>query len=203
MNRVVSILIDKMIDGNIINSKEKKIYFYGLTIFFSFTTNIVAFLMAAKILGLFINCLFFLTAFIPLRLFAGGYHANTKIYCYTLSIITYSVFFILLKSPLVNLSIMILITSILSLLIIAKNCPMIHKNRLISNYEFKRYKLISWAIILIDFFFLLIIFWLNLSNSLIFSFSFGIIIESLSILMTKFNQCTSLFDISQINRGEK
>lgn len=75
-----------LVESNIIKSDERELYSYG----FNQGLTILLNLLTALVIGLFFNCvleiIFFLTAYIPLRSYAGGYHAKTPMICYYLSI---------------------------------------------------------------------------------------------------------------------
>lgn len=75
-----------LVESNIIKSDERELYSYG----FNQGLTILLNLLTALVIGLFFNCVLeiivFLTAYIPLRSYAGVYHAKTPMICYYLSI---------------------------------------------------------------------------------------------------------------------
>ncbi|HDK7155511.1 TPA: accessory gene regulator B family protein [Clostridium botulinum] len=90
-------IVDKLIDGGIITSDDKDLYTYGfhqgfLIIFNIFTTVVIGLLF--KMVW---ESLIFLMAYIPLRSYAGGYHAKTPLRCYMCSIIIMIVVFLGIK----------------------------------------------------------------------------------------------------------
>ena len=74
-----------LVESNIIRSDERELYSYG----FNQGLTILLNLLTALVIGLFFNCvleiIIFMTAYIPLRSYAGGYHAKTPLICYCLS----------------------------------------------------------------------------------------------------------------------
>lgn len=65
---------------------------YGLDIFISSVLEVASILIIAAVVGNFFDTLIFFAAFIPLRVYAGGYHANTKLRCYLVSLSVYGIF---------------------------------------------------------------------------------------------------------------
>ncbi|MDR2023789.1 MAG: accessory gene regulator B family protein [Hungatella sp.] len=57
---------------------------------------VIALLMGAK-LGIFLQSCIFMISFIPLRMYAGGYHASTKCRCAVISFILLLIFFLGIK----------------------------------------------------------------------------------------------------------
>ena len=70
---------------------------YGINIFFSSFFEIFSILLIAAFIGNFIETLLLFGAFIPLRIYAGGYHADTKMKCYLISLGMYGVLCIMTK----------------------------------------------------------------------------------------------------------
>ena len=86
----------------------------------------------------------FFVSFVPLRIYAGGYHANTRLSCYLLSLAVYAVFtaiiYILPQSLYVTMNLLVTVTALVVVLIAA---PIIHKNKTVNNFEKAHYRKIS------------------------------------------------------------
>ena len=82
---MIESLIQKQIDAGIMKEEDRSVYCYGYALVLEMLVN---FIIAAAI-GIIINkvvmILVFLLAFIPLRSFAGGYHADKGWKCVLLS----------------------------------------------------------------------------------------------------------------------
>ncbi len=86
-----------MEDNHIIEHDDRELYVYGfnqgLNILLNLITTLVVGLLFRNILELAI----FIAAYIPLRSFAGGYHAKTPVRCYIFSIILILAFSLIIK----------------------------------------------------------------------------------------------------------
>ena len=80
-------LVDKMLDYHVIAEDDRIIYLYGIKEGLTILQNIII----SIVLGILFNNLFqtfiFLIAYIPLRSFAGGYHAASVKKCMVYSLI--------------------------------------------------------------------------------------------------------------------
>ncbi|MDF2474337.1 MAG: putative processing-secretion protein [Anaerocolumna sp.] len=74
-------------NGGVITSQDKDLYTYGLKQGLLMIINLYTALIIALIFGMVWQSLIFLLAYIPLRSYAGGYHAKTQLRCYLLSIV--------------------------------------------------------------------------------------------------------------------
>lgn len=82
-----NIIIYNLIQSGSIQEDEKDLYAYGLQQGLFIILNIVT----SIVIGIFTNmlwqCVLFMITYLPLRSFAGGYHARTHLHCYLYSII--------------------------------------------------------------------------------------------------------------------
>jgi len=72
--------------NDIIKSEEKELFTYGLQQGLVLIINIVSSILVGLLFHMVWESILFLIAYIPLRSYAGGYHARTQIRCYILSI---------------------------------------------------------------------------------------------------------------------
>lgn len=124
---------------------------YGISIFFSSFFEIFSILLIAAFIGNFIETLLLFGAFIPLRIYAGGYHADTKIKCYLISLVMYGIFYIMTKYIPCNMFQAInIFCTVLSTIIVLIKAPVIHFNKKVNNIERKYYRKFSIEICLIE-----------------------------------------------------
>ena len=71
-----------------LDDSEKDIYIFGLYQGAILLLNICTALIIGVILNMFLEIVVYLICFIPLRIFAGGYHAKTQLRCYIMSSVT-------------------------------------------------------------------------------------------------------------------
>jgi len=79
-------------EQGVISEKDIDICKYGLEIIFSSTIEVFSIFLIALLVGNFVHTFFFFLAFIPLRIYVGGYHASTKLRCYLVSLLVYVLF---------------------------------------------------------------------------------------------------------------
>lgn len=80
-------ITDQLVKNGIIVLEEKEIYSYGLQRGFTMVINILLSLVIGLVLGMPLESIIFMVAYIPLRSYAGGYHARTQFTCHILSLV--------------------------------------------------------------------------------------------------------------------
>lgn len=78
-------IVDKMVSKSVIKESEKVIYTYGIDLGITMMFNILTACMIGVVYGLVLESMMFLALYIPLRTYAGGYHARTGTVCYIMS----------------------------------------------------------------------------------------------------------------------
>ena len=124
---------------------------YGLDVFISSALEIASILIIATFIGNFFQAVLLFTAFIPLRIYAGGYHADTRVKCYLISVGVYvflTLFTSVISSKLYATVNIILI--LLAVVTVLTSAPIIHKNKTICEIERKYYRKLSISICLIE-----------------------------------------------------
>lgn len=80
-------LTESLEQNEAIRSEDRELYTYGFKQGLIILLNLATTLIIGLIFGKVLQLSLFMAAFIPLRTFAGGYHAKTPIRCYLLSIV--------------------------------------------------------------------------------------------------------------------
>ena len=83
--------------SNIIKEEDAEIYIYGINQILVSVINVSSALIIGLIFGVFFEIAVFMATYIPLRSFAGGYHAKTPLRCYFFSVIMLIVVSICMK----------------------------------------------------------------------------------------------------------
>ncbi|MCM1488503.1 MAG: accessory gene regulator B family protein [Firmicutes bacterium] len=78
---------DNLVRSNIIKEEDAEIYIYGINQILVSVLNVSSALIIGWIFGVVLEITVFMAAYIPLRSFAGGYHAKTPLRCYFFSVI--------------------------------------------------------------------------------------------------------------------
>lgn len=132
-------IAEELIQNCTISVEDKPIFIYGLRqggyIFLNLTISIVI----GLILGMVSQCIIFLIAYIPLRIYAGGYHAKTQSLCNILSIIVLIIALLFINFTNFNFYIYFIIT-FLSILIILLLGPVENVNKPLHKIEITVYK---------------------------------------------------------------
>ncbi len=87
INYISDKVVAKLIQFGSIREDEKELYAYGLQQGSFIILNVLTTLLIGLMTGMFWHSILFMAMYLPLRSFAGGYHARTQVRCYLYSII--------------------------------------------------------------------------------------------------------------------
>lgn len=130
---------DNLVQSNIVKAEDAEIYIYGINQILTSVLNVSSALIIGLILGTFFEVMVFMAAYIPLRIFAGGYHAKTPSRCYIFSLIMLIVVSISMKYLLLPEWAYSAVLSA-ALLIVLVISPVEDKNKPLDEIEHKVYK---------------------------------------------------------------
>lgn len=145
----------------IIKTEYEEVYAYGIEILLSTILNFILALTIALISHEFVACLINLTAFVTIRIYAGGYHADTHSGCMITLFCVLVMFIFVIK--VISLKLMMILYPLLltiSIVIIFKYAPVEHPNKPLSDkkkLKLRRKALISlsmWTSFCICFYFI-------------------------------------------------
>lgn len=83
--RVAAVITDKLESSEIIQPSNKEVCAYGLRQIFSTILNAGTMLLIGILMHMTIEAIVFTISYIPLRIYAGGYHASTPQRCWAIS----------------------------------------------------------------------------------------------------------------------
>lgn len=120
--------------NNLVAKEDEEVYAYGMELLLSTVFNLLIAIFIAALSDTFIPCLINLTAFVTIRIYAGGYHADTHLGCMITLIVVQSLFVAIIKVLSVeifriSIPFMVLI-SIVSIIVLA---PVSHPNKPLSD----------------------------------------------------------------------
>ena len=151
MKNISSGIADMLRTQGIIQEDDIDKCKYVIDIFISSFLEIISILVIAAILGNFIETVFLFVFFIPLRIYAGGYHADTKLKCYFISLVMYGFSYTLANITPSEIFVLInVIGTLFSLIIVLIKAPIIHINKNVNDIERRNYRKISIEICLIE-----------------------------------------------------
>lgn len=140
MNNLSNKLVSIFIKNNIIDEKDKEIYIYGLNQGIIMIFNIITVIIIGIILNMLFLSLLFIITYIPIRVYAGGFHCRTQTKCYIFSVIMQICVLLLCKVHFLNEPIFILTISITGSIIGFLLSPVEDINKRLDDLEVKVYK---------------------------------------------------------------
>lgn len=149
MNILAVRTADFLLACGAIKQKDISIYRYGLEVLYLSVLEVMSILLLAVWVGNFFETLLYFAAFIPLRLFAGGYHANTRLGCYFVSLGVYGAFSVVVAFATISYLWLVLLAMI-ALVIIWRYAPIVHRNHKISQKDLFSAKSISQNLALVE-----------------------------------------------------
>lgn len=91
LNKLSERLLWLFLDMRIISEDNKEIYLYGIRQALRSLVNLLTTVIIGGLFGMIWESLLFMFLYIPLRSYAGGYHARTPIKCFFFSIVMMSI----------------------------------------------------------------------------------------------------------------
>lgn len=149
MEKLVDKIINSLIGNGIISYEDREIYAYGLYQGGVMILNILTYILISLVFNMVLESLLFLVCYIPLRTYAGGYHARNQIRCYFLSILMISLVLLAIKIVPWTSSMMIVLT-ILSGGIIFILAPVEDSNKPLSSSQEKVFRKVARRILVIE-----------------------------------------------------
>lgn len=96
-NKISERITQLLVKQETITSSQKELYRYGFNQGFTILFNVITTLVIGCVFGMVIQSIVFLISYIPLRSYAGGYHAKTPWRCYFVSVVLMSVVLSIIK----------------------------------------------------------------------------------------------------------
>lgn len=179
--KIAEKLANNLEENQIIKHDDRELYVYGfnqgLNILLNLITTLVVGLLFRNILELAI----FIAAYIPLRSFAGGYHAKTPLRCYIYSIVMLILVSVGMKH-LFFVDMVYYAILVISSLIIYTLSPIEDQNKPLDKIEIKVYRKRSLLIMLIELI-ICILFNVLSINKLFISIVYALFVMSIMLLI--------------------
>lgn len=147
--RISEKITDILVVNKIITHENREIYRFGVKQGIMLLLNFFTLLIIGLIHGMIFEVLIFMLAYVPLRSYAGGFHAETHMKCYLVSVIIINAVLLIIKNSLISISIYCLL-AFFSLIIIFILAPVEDKNKLLDNIETVIYRKKSRIILLVN-----------------------------------------------------
>lgn len=148
------------ISYGIVAEEDRELYEYSFLIMLEQVSIGLSIVLIALIFGVFFETVLYLVLFIPLRIYAGGYHAKTFSGCYIISVGMYLVYVILIKNIDISNKFM-LISVLISYAIILLLAPVANPNKAMDIKEKKRFQTLVHRLLVVESVAVAISFWAN------------------------------------------
>jgi len=173
-----------LIKNKIVDIQQRDVYVYGLEVILLNGSLLLMFFITSLLCGTMINFWAYLMFFLPLRIFSGGYHAQSSESCFVLSTLMYGLSIaITIFFPLLYQKQKWIIAGIISIIVILALSPMVNENNPLTQSQRKRNRIIVSILLAAD----LVIFilccyfnWQIASNVLVF-----VVFDALLLLIGK------------------
>lgn len=132
-------IASKLIDLEIVDEEDRELYVFGVREFFSLLCSFSLILVIGVLMNLVLESTVFTCAYLPVRIYAGGYHAPTQGRCYVLSLAMVVIALLVIGHADIpgDVSMMVIVISSIFIYVLS---PSEHKNKPLSETERRVYK---------------------------------------------------------------
>ena len=139
MERLAIKFVNRLISSSIIKKEDAEIYIYGFKEIVFVALNLITTIFIGLIFNKIFEVILFMITYIPIRVYAGGYHARTKLRCYIFSVLMLISVCYILKLYLLKSYLLIVTLAIISSSIILYLAPVEDKNKPLDEIEIEVY----------------------------------------------------------------
>ncbi|MCI9086803.1 MAG: accessory gene regulator B family protein [Clostridia bacterium] len=183
MKKLSNSLSGALVQNNIISADREKQCQYGLELMMSSVAEILFVILLSAFLGNFVQTLIFFMGFIPLRIYAGGYHADTRLRCFLILLIIYAIFTVLLYLlPLEIYQYIVYGATVFTIIIVSAMAPLVHSRKNMNDKEIKAFRKIALDICFFEAALVILGSMIFKNNIYILSFVFGQISVTVSMV---------------------
>ena len=183
MKKLSNSLSGALVQNNIISADREKQCQYGLELMMSSIAEILFVILLSAFLGNFVQTLIFFMGFIPLRIYAGGYHADTRLRCFLILLIIYAIFTVLLYLlPLEIYQYIVYGATVFTIIIVSAMAPLVHSRKNMNDEEIKTFRKIALDICFFEAALVILCSMIFKNNVYILSFVFGQISVTVSMV---------------------
>lgn len=166
---------------SVIQEEDKELYQYGVEQICSIVLNIMTTVIIGVLYGMISEILIFMFAYIPLRIYAGGFHAKTSLRCYLCSVAITIIALSVMKFVKIPYFICIIAAAVSSIVILSA-APIEDKNKPLDSVEktvFKKRTVFIWLAEII----LLLIFLILKLDLFVVPISLSMLLEGIMLVL--------------------
>ena len=151
MERLSEKIIQYMIKNSILSEDDKEIYAFGLTQMIRALLTIITTIFIGFCFGKIIESIVFVVFTALIRTNSGGYHSDSPVGCYFISVISVIITLYLVGKQVFNVRLMIVLL-VVSFVVFIKYAPIGHFNKVLDEIEVSTYKRrLLWTLLTIAF----------------------------------------------------
>ena len=140
-----------MVKRSIISDSDRNLYEFAYLSLIERLISWGTIIVLGTLFDCFLGSIIFTFSFVPLRIYAGGFHAKVYWKCFLISSITFLIVIVFFKNIYSHISTeIILFFLFISIIIIIKKAPISDPNGPLNKKEFQNYKLVTRKILLIE-----------------------------------------------------
>lgn len=189
MDRISENISRILAEYNIIQKKDAAICTYGIVLFLTSVLEIGAILIISLFLGNFTETVVFLLGFLPIRIYAGGYHADTKLRCFLILVCVYIMFTLLMMIDIVEIyKYAMIAVPVAVIMCVYLWAPLKHKNKSLNYKEKKKFRAISLTVSVIEGVAVILLRLFNIQNKFSIALFLGLLTVLLSIIAAKIKE---------------
>lgn len=148
-NKTSSAIIKQFEAYDLVNSENREVYFFGIQQGLILLLNLTSMILIGILMHQWLQCVLYMALFIPLRSFAGGYHACSSQRCYVYSVACVAISMFITKFNLLNFTYCYCIT-VISGLIIFFLAPVEDHNKPFDKVEIIHYRVRTRVVLIIE-----------------------------------------------------
>lgn len=179
-------ITEQLIENGTIKPEDKDIYSYGVEQSFVILMNLVTTLVIGLCFGMIWQSIIYMIIYLPLRSFAGGYHARTVLRCYIFGIIL-AIADLSINKLIPATDLVISIMTLLAGIIIFILAPVETANKPLDHTELSVYRKRTRIILLSDICIITILLAFDL-NSIALCIGVALMVLSFMVVLGKMNQ---------------
>ena len=151
MERLSEKIIQYMIKNSILSEDDKEIYAFGLTQMIRALSTIITTIFIGFCFGKIIESIVFVVFTALIRTNSGGYHSDSPVGCYFISVISIIITLYLVGKQVFNVRLMVVLLPV-SFVVFIKYAPIGHVNKMLDKMEESTYKRrLLWILLTIAF----------------------------------------------------
>ena len=140
-------ITERWIGRNVIQEEDQSLYVYGIKYGLTQTIHLMAIGIIGLLWGMFAEVVVLMVAYIPLRVYAGGYHAESASKCFIYSIVVLNIQMMIFKYA--DIQHLLWILGISSAIVLWLS-PVESPNHTLNKFEKKRHKQTASILVIIE-----------------------------------------------------